>query len=131
MSQSTAVDDHTAGLDDGPQVLVWLREDTDVGQRVTVDEQEVGVRARCHDAYLTGQAEQVGGRSGRRSQHVQRRLHLCADAEFVGLVRVHAAEKVRAVGDADSTLRRPFQRRQPGIQYRFDLLPAAARQPST
>jgi hypothetical protein len=51
VSPSTPVDDHTAGLDDGPQVLVWLREDTDVGQRVTVDEQQVGVRARCHDAY--------------------------------------------------------------------------------
>ena len=87
--------DDLAAADDEVEALALSGEHAEVGQRVTVDQQQVGGGTGSDDAELARPAEQLGVDARRGSQHIERGLHLGPQQQLLGLRRVGLAEETR------------------------------------
>ena len=76
VDQQSVAGQDLAGPHDEVQALPLAGEHFEVGQRVAVDDQEVGVGAGCDHAQAAGVAEQGGVDGGGGADDVGRALHL-------------------------------------------------------
>src|SRR5437868_3428489 len=116
-----------AAADDHAQVLAVGREQRDVLERIAVDHQQVGVRARRDAAELALLQHQLGVDGGGLPQELERREDFAANGELAALLHVGRAEQVGAEADLDAGAAHLVQARQRLLVRVLGLLQAHGR----
>ena len=88
------IDRHPTTGHDQLEPALWVGEDGNILQGVSINHEQIGRGSRRHDAHLPFEAQQACCHRRRRAQEIGGRLHLAAERELAELLLVHAAQQV-------------------------------------
>src|SRR5258708_11833056 len=102
-------------LHDDREVSAFFLKQLQVLERIAVDDEQIGERARLQAAELALHADDLGADRGGRTDDLGRRQHLGAKRELVRLRDLQLSEQVGAVGDRDTVTLADVERLQGAV----------------